>query len=60
MDYKVLLNKNSHEEYIYIILDNSNITSKECRKLICEINEECRQHGYERIMIDLSKLTVTV
>ena len=51
---KVLCNK-TQQEYIYITLEGE-LTKTSCRQLLVDINSECQRYGYERIMVDLSKL----
>ena len=54
MDYTKVSSNKSREEYIYLTPENR-LTEESCLKLVLEINEECVEHGYERIMINLDK-----
>ncbi len=54
MEYTKILSKKTREEYVYVTPGNR-LTEDSCRQLILEINEECLEHGYERIMVNLSK-----
>ena len=58
VNFKVLTDSIRHEEYIYLPLEEAELSMKEWNKLLLRINDECRQCNYERIMIDLSKVTV--
>ena len=58
MDYTKVSSNKSQEEYIYLTPENR-LTEESCRQLILEINEECVEHGYERIMINLNKQSKT-
>jgi len=55
LNYTKLLNNKTHEEYIYINLEDV-LTKESCHQLLVDINLECLLHGFERIMINLSKL----
>ena len=57
MNIKELSNRKTHEEYIYITFEED-ITTELCHKNLLEINDLCLQHGYERVMINLSNLKV--
>jgi hypothetical protein len=60
VNFKVISDSKSKAEYIYLALVGTDLSSKVWNKLLQRINDECRQCGYERIMIDLGKLTVPV
>jgi len=55
LNYIKLTNTKTQEEYLNVTPEG-NLTEETCRQLLLEINEESRQHGYERIMFNLSKL----
>ena len=59
MNITELSNRKTHEEYIYITFAED-ITTELCHKNFLEINDLCLQHGYERIMIDLSALKASI
>ena len=55
LNYTKLSNNKTHEEYIYINLEDE-LTKESCHQLLVDINSECLLKGFERIMINLSKL----
>ena len=59
MNITELSNRKTHEEYIYITFEED-ITTELCHKNLLEINDLCLQHGYERVMINLSNLKVPI
>ncbi len=58
MNYIKLTNTKTQEEYLNVTPEDK-LTEGSCGQLLLEINEESRQHGYERIMFDLSKVKGT-
>ena len=58
LNYINLTSNQTQKEY-FNVTPEGNLTEESCHQLLLEINEECRQHGYERIMVNLSKLKGT-
>jgi hypothetical protein len=59
MEYANVKSKKTHEEYLRVVPEKG-LTNNSCRQLLIEINGECLMHGYEKIMLDLSKLERTL
>jgi hypothetical protein len=55
LNYTVLSCNKTQQEYLYVNLD-SEFSKNLCHQLLIDINSECMQHGYERIMVNLSNL----
>ena len=60
MNFRVLSDPKTLGEYIYLAIEGTDLSMKAWNSLLKRINEECRDCGYERIMLDLSALTVPV
>ncbi len=54
--YSNLSNANTAEGYLYITLEGK-YTQDSCRRFLQELNNECRRHGYEAVMINLGQLS---